>query len=225
MRKPRAKVEVLNDLDGQVVNLFRVLRDKNQAEELQRITELTPFGREEYEASYSTSDEPVERARRLLVRSFFGRGNSIVQLNGFKRTRRGAGSLSSNSWATWPQSISAFTRRLEGVILENRSALHVIDVYDAPDALFYVDPPYPASTRHKSLYTHEMGDDEPHRELAVHLRTCTGMVVLSGYDCALYAELYGDWQRVSKQTRCMSNGMRTEVLWINPSAWRALNKA
>ncbi len=225
LRKPRSYAEVYNDLDGEIVNLFRVLRDPTQARELVRIVRLTPYARAEFEMSYITDGDPIEQARRTLFRSFAGFSSSGATgqwSTGFRGNVTRSGATPATDWRGFPDQIGVMTERLRGVVIENRTAADVIGQYDGERALFYLDPPYPASERNSrwgsAAYRHEMTDDE-HRELAVLVHTLKGMVVISGYACDLYdLELYAGWQRVTRDTHADSALDRTEVLWISPSA-------
>ena len=221
MRKPRSRGEIINDLDSEVVNLFRVLRDRVTAAELERLIRLTPFARDEFNAAYEpTEDDPVERARRTVVRSFMGHGSGSHGKH--YRHRTGFRAYSQRSyeydWVNWPDVVPAITARLAGVVVENRPAVRVIERYDGPDTLHYVDPPYVHKTRERvGVYRHEMTDDD-HRELAAVLRSADGMVVLSGYPGALYDELYGDWLRAERSALADCASPRTECVWLNPAA-------
>jgi DNA adenine methylase len=119
----------------------------------------------------------------------------------------------------YPAAIAHYTERLQGVHVERRPAAQIIAQHDAPDTLFYCDPPYPHATRDYGVdYTHEMTDDD-HRALAALLRQVGGMVILSGYPCPLYdMELYPDWWRVTRAAYADGARPRTEVLWLNPAA-------
>jgi DNA adenine methylase len=118
-------------------------------------------------------------------------------------------------WRHYPAHLAAVVDRLRGVIVENRPALEIIPLVDSPDTLIYVDPPYPASTRLTfGAYRHELTDDE-HTALAECLRQVSGYVVVSGYRCDLYDDLYTDWHQVERQTTS-DGGPRTECLWISP---------
>lgn len=232
LAKPRSPVEIYNDLDERVVNVFRVLRDPAQAAELERRLRLTPWARAELEAAYEPTDDPVEQARRTIVRQMFGFGSSgLVQgRTGFRATAyRNRNQDYAKDWAAYPDAIAAFTARLQGVTIERLPALRLIDMHDTPRTLFYVDPPYPHSTRGRvegnghNGYLHEMGDDD-HRALATALRSVKGMVVLSGYPCDLYdGELFPDWHRIERRNCAQGNrgaAWRTEVLWLNDAAAR-----
>lgn len=225
IRKQRARTEVYNDLDGEVVNLFRTLREPAAADRLKDLLRLTPFARSEFDLSYEATQDPVEAARRLVVRSFMGFGSNAHNpklCTGFRANSSGSGRSPSRDWQNYPEALPWFVERLRGVVIECRPALEIIKQQDAPDTLHYVDPPYPYSTRTSSRpdYIFEMSDEE-HVELAKVLRGAAGMVVLSGYRCDLYdKELFKDW--TSLECRALADGgtERVEVLWFNAAAWR-----
>ena len=157
LRKPRSYSEVYNDLDRTVVNVFRVLRDSAMATALQRSLEITPFSREEYEAAYEPTDDPIESARRMIFRSVAGIGtDSVITRRGFRNsTKRNDQHISvAYEWQSFPQQVRIFTERLRGVIIENRNYSEVIKQHDGKDTLFYVDPPYtprPLRNQHKRM--------------------------------------------------------------------------
>lgn len=230
MRKRPLPAEVLNDLDDEVVNLFRVLRCPNQAALLRELVELTPWARTEFVSAYEPTEDPVERARRLLVRAFMGRG-SVGACRAARTGFRNAGwreigrQSATANWVNYPGAIEAFTSRLRGVVIEHRPAVQVVNVYDCQETLFYCDPPYVHASRSSvatngTAYRHEMTDQD-HNDLADCLRAARGLVVLSGYDCDLYRELFGDWPTVRRPTVADSGAAREECLWFNPAAWEA----
>lgn len=227
LRKERSYAEVYNDLDGEVVNLFRVLRNPAQARELVRQVTLTPFAREEFELSYITDGDPIEQARRTLFRSMAG--YSTAGANGKWRTGfRGNVTRSGTTPAeNYPAALEAIVDRLRGVVIENRPAADVMRQYDGKATLHYIDPPYPFSTRNErwagNAYKHEMTDAD-HAELADVVRELTGYVVVSGYACGLYAALYEDhgWQRVDRATYADGAKKRIESLWLSPRTVEAL---
>lgn len=229
LQKSRAYAEVYNDLDGEVVNLFRVLRNPAEARELIRILELTPFARDEFELSYVTIGDPIEQARRTIARAFMGFGSAAAsgQDTGFRGDSNRSGTTPAHDWVNYPKHLTEIVERLRGVVIENRPATSVIEHYDGPKTLFYVDPPYPHITRSQKRrtslsYRFEMTDDE-HRELAGVLRGVDGMAVLSGYACELYdQELYPDWQRIERKALADGARDRIEVLWLSPRTWQAL---
>lgn len=230
LRKPRAHAEIYNDIADEIVNVFRVLRDPLLAGRLMRLVELTPWARVEFEASYEPSDDPVEQARRTVVRSFMGFGSGAVyskHATGFRIGARGARHKSAaTDLVSWPAEVPAFVERLRGVTIEHREALPLMAQADGPGTLFYVDPPYPLSTRGnargvRQKYAQELTDDD-HRKLAGALHSLVGMVVLSGYPCPLYEELFVGWQR--HECAAMADGARkrVEVVWLNAACSAAL---
>lgn len=237
MLKPRSRAEVYNDLDGDVVRIFRLLRDPGSALELQRRVALTPFARDEFERSYETPDDDLDAAHKLIVRSFMGHGSDSATRGcrtGFRaKISDGGRVLPSAEWSRWSDSIPAFTDRLRGVLIENRDAAEVIARMDSPSTLFFIDPPYVHSTRSALTgrsgkthgYRHEM-DDEAHRALADLLHQVRGMVVLCGYPSPLYDdELYPDWERFQRTANADHGRQRTEVVWLNPACSAALMSA
>lgn len=228
LRKPKSYAEVYNDLDEEVVNLFRVVR--GQGKKLQQILRNTPYSRDEYQESFEVSEDPLEQARRTVIRSFMGFGSNALNRSvrsGFRSNSNRSGTPPARDWANYAELLSQLIERLRGVVIENRDALEVIAAQDSYQTLHYCDPPYPKSTRSTLMqghpgYNHEMTDDD-HRQLAKVLRDVFGMVVISGYACDLYdQDLYPDWKRV--ESAALKDGARPaiEVLWMNKSASNAL---
>ena len=221
MAKPTTKSEIYNDLDGDVVNVFRVLRDAAQAKELERLIRLTPFAYEEYKDAYDPCDEPVERARRMIFRSFASIGSDGVSRrnSGFRGLKNnGTTVTAAQEWARYPEAIQAFVERLRYVLIENRPALHLLKLYDRKETLFYVDPPYLMSSRSDSsvMYTNELSEQD-HIELANALHSLKGMVILSGYPSKLYDGLYSEWKVVMKKSLAQNGKGRMECLWLSPN--------
>lgn len=233
IRKPRCYAEVYNDLDSEVVNLFRCLRCPEKSEQLKQMITLTPFSRDEFRAAYESTTDSIEMARRLIIRCFMGFGSNAhnpVSRSGFRSNSNRSGTTPAHDWMTWPKQIDAFVERLRGVVIENRKASEVIATHDTAQTLFYVDPPYPISTRVGMKnsggkgYRHELTDDG-HVELAEVLNNVSGMVVLSGYACELYdKELYPHWQRHERKTYADGARERTEVAWLNAAAQASARK-
>ena len=235
LQKPRSPIEVYNDLDGDVVNFFRQLRE--QPDELIRAIHWTPFAHAEQQLSLEPAADPLEAARRFYVRSHMTISGPTAQWNsGWRRQTfmsRGRNGQSSMTPAAWmfmqTEHLYQIAERLRGVVIECADALEIIRRYDHPRAVFYVDPPYVFDTRSRwsgYAYAHEMTDDQ-HRELAAVLRDCRGMVILSGYDSELYRELFPEWQRRERAFRTNGNSgrMAVESLWLNPAARAALGRS
>lgn len=234
--KERVGAECYNDLDGDVVSVFRIMRDPDLALELQRRVALTPFARDEFDWAYEPGVDALDRAHKLIIRSFMGHGSDSATRScrtGFRARLTEGRALPAQEWATWSDSIPMFTRRLKGVVIENCDALELIPRMDGPGALFFLDPPYVHSTRSSLAgrsskthgYRHEL-TDEQHRELAGVLHAVDGMVVLSGYPCDLYDQaLYADWERFERRHPAEGGRMRTEVVWLNPACSAALERS
>lgn len=219
LQKHRSYAEIYNDLDGEVVNLFRVARDSG--ERLAQACELTPFARTEFASAYEPHGDPLEQARRTLVRSFMGFGSAGAsgQITGFRANSNRSGTTPAHDWMNYPAHLRNVIQRLRGVVIENRDALEVMSIHDSVETVHYVDPPYVHSTRNlrtrAPAYKHEMNDAQ-HRDLASALRQADGMVVLSGYRCDLYDELYDGWQRIDMATFADGAKDRVESLWLSP---------
>lgn len=238
IRKPRASlVEVYNDMDGEIVNLFRLLRDPVTAGALREVLLNTPFARKEFSLSYEASEDPLEQARRTVVRSFFGFGSDSASgaTTGFRANGNRQNAHPAKDFANYPAALEAFTERLKGVVIESRPGQEIILQHDTPETLHYCDPPYTHGSRSSYTvrtgkgYRHEMTDDD-HRRLAEDLHASSGMVAISGYHSELYDELYGDWETRERQATADGGPRapaqeRTEVLWLNPSCVAALDAA
>jgi len=225
LRKPRSYAEIYNDRWDEVVRVFRVLRDPEKSVALEKLLRLTPFARTEFESAThdAISKMPeLEAVRLTMFRSFAGFGSASTNgkySTGFRCNSNRSGTTPAQDWMHFPDCIKEFTERLKGVVIENRHALEVIQQHDGRDAFFYLDPPYPHSTRNmvrgNAAYECEMSDDD-HRLLADVLRSLKGRVLLSGYACDLYdRELYRDWNRVECEHLADGASPRTEVLWAN----------
>lgn len=217
LRKPRSYSEVYNDLDGEVVNLFRVLRC-DRAVDLIKALRLTPYARDEFEDGYRATDDPVERARRTIIRSFMGfstAGMHRPSRTGFRANSNRSYTTPAHDWRNYPEALTAIVDRLRGVVIENRPAIEVLRQHDGPDTLHYVDPPYMHATRSQDdAYAHEMTSTQ-HAQLLDVLDNLTGAVVLSGYANDLYGERLSHWR--SEQRRAFSDGAqeRCEYIWTN----------
>lgn len=224
LNRPPSAVETYNDLDGEVCNFFRVLRD--QQDELVRAIGLTPFSREEFATAceYDSAQPPLERARRFYVRARQVRTGlaqtaSIGRWANCKDTSRAGMSGVVSRWLGGVEMLPEIGERLIRVQIENRPAVDVVGLYDSNETLFYCDPPYVHDTRGDSkAYGHEMTDTQ-HAELADTLNAVKGMVAFSNYDCGLINKLYPAkrWRKIigPAKTNHSTKDTRTEVLWVN----------
>ena len=221
-RRP-SPVETYNDIDGEVVNFFKVLRD--DGDNLMREIALTPFSREEFYLAVTTNGEELttlERARRFFIRARQARTGlaqtaTLGRWANCKNTSRAGMSGVVSRWLGSVEGLSDIAERLLRVQIENRPALDIIRLYDSPDTLFYCDPPYLHITRgDKNAYGFEM-DEQEHRELAAVLHEIKGKAAISGYRCDLMDELYAGWRRYDAEPKqCHSiKTLRQESLWMN----------
>lgn len=214
-RKRRSSIEVINDLDGAVINFFDVLR--NRTDELLRAIQLTPYARAEVIRAHTMTGNPLEDARRFYIRA-------KMQFGGVKKDhpnswRYGKPNDKRSPMREWLNTAPLMNaaKRLQGVYIECDTALATIDRFDSTDSLFFIDPPYVAETRTDTDYIHEMTDSD-HIALSDVLHKIKGMALISGYDSALYRTLYKDWACVTKKARTVNNVERIEHLWVSPNA-------
>lgn len=235
LRKPKSAVEIYNDLDQDIVNLFRQLLDPVAAVELLRRIELTPYSRVFFEEAYEPVEDPIERARNLVVRSFMGHGADGAMMNyktGFRGKARRGEAVPAQEWANYPIALRSIIARIQGgVEVECMDAMKLMQREDGPETLFYVDPPYLPETRSQGnrrkgagyhVYNHELSLDD-HVELLAGLKQLEGMIVLSGYPSELYDQTLDGWRRVEFPAYADGGRPRTEVLWLNRPAWTSLD--
>lgn len=224
LNRPPSPVETYNDLDGEVVNFFRALRDHKDA--LIEAISLTPFSREEFSLACQLDPDVnrVERARRFYVRARQVRTGlaqtaSVGRWANCKDTSRAGMSGVVSRWLGGVDKLADIAERLLRVQIENRPASEVVQLYDSKNTLFYCDPPYVHDTRGDSkAYSYEMTDAE-HRAFADIMNTLKGRAAISNYDCELMNELYPapKWQKYysPEKTIHSTKAKRQEVLWVN----------
>lgn len=231
-KEPCKDGEVINDLNGEVINLYRVMQSADQSQDLMARLDWTPYAHAELLLSQKSTDDPIEQARRLVVRSFFGievSGVAAGKKTGFrmgnvdlrredqdgKRTFRNC----AKDWDNWKTALPMIRERLRNVMIYQRDAFEFIDLMDSRQCLLYVDPPYHPLTRSETRYAVDF-TIEQHDVLVSRLLRCEAMVVLSGYDCVDYLALSkAGWRKAERESRAnMSLRRRKECLWINPAA-------
>ena len=224
LNRDPAPVETYNDVDSDLVNFFATLRHPEHGQRLLKEIALTPFSREELLLACSAESglDNVEQARRFYVRARQTR-TGLAQTSSEGRwaqcilTSRSGMSGAVSRWLGAIEGLPPIIDRLARVQIENAPALEVIQRYDTPETLFYLDPPYVHDTRgDKHAYHGEMTDFE-HIELANLLHGIQGRAALSGYRGELYDCLYADWYRVDAPEKiCHSvRQPRQESLWLN----------
>lgn len=212
--KPPSAIETVNDIDGDITNFFKVLREL--PEELSEKIILTPYSREVFDDAHEhrgTTD--IDRAYRFAIRSRMGHGFKTNQKTGFKidvyaRER----SYCVGCWNRMPQGILEAAARLKGVQIENRPALEVIRKFNYDNVLIYAYPPYLLHTRCGKQYRHEMNEQD-HVELLEALNQHKGPVILSGYPSEMYDRELRGWSRRERKSYNQNSDRRTEVLWFN----------
>ncbi len=222
-REP-SPVETYNDLDGEVVNFFRVLRSRK--EKLIEAVSLTPFSREEFALACALQPglSALERARRFYirarqVRTGLAQRASLGRWANCKNTSRRGMSGVVSRWLGGLESLAEISERLLRVQIENRPAVEAVKLYDSPQTLFYCDPPYIHETRGDAkAYSNEMNDQD-HEELARVLNSAQGLVAVSNYDCDFMSRLYPakKWLKTTgpKKTIHSTKDKRAESLWTN----------
>ncbi len=212
-------VETVNDLDSDIVNLFRVLRE--QPDELKRVLDLTPYSREEYDLSFEPCDEPVEKARRFMVKTTQAIGAKLGHGKcGWRNHKQMKIGGTACRWGGITETVDAAAARLRSdsthlVQIEHMDALRLIERYNSADVLMYLDPPYLRSVRKSgALYTHEM--DEAGQVLLLDAITKSrAKIVISGYESDLYNRRLAGWHKDSVQSQTTSSEMATETIWMN----------
>ncbi|EPG5098682.1 DNA adenine methylase [Acinetobacter baumannii] len=227
LQKPRPYAEVYNDLDGEIVNLFRVLRNEEHRNKLIEQLVFTPYSRDDFQEAWEPCDDSIEKARRLIIRAQMGFGSAGASkgITGFRIDTKRAYGTAQALWVTYPNHLAIVGQRLSGVLIENRPAIQVLRDHDDLETLHYVDPPYVHDTRYSGaktgrVYRHEMSDQD-HEELLKVLLELEGKVIVSGYPSEIYNDYLAKWKRVDTSARISSGrgtDVRTECLWISPNA-------
>ncbi|GIW61137.1 MAG: DNA methyltransferase [Patescibacteria group bacterium] len=241
----RYTIEVLNDIDGLVVNLFRVLQDPGKFEELMHKIVCTPYSYDEYNKARGILQDPnaddFSRAWAFFTASnqgFSGEYDTPGQWSRHFTSSSGDIARGPDSWNKRKKLLIYFHERLQGVQIDCRDAIEVIPYWDTPETFFYCDPPYVLSTRTRGGYEFEM-TDEQHAQLVEVLLNVKGMVMLSGYENEVYKKLEDEgWKTIKVNTVAHAAGAtrmnnlkgthskqekmkRVEVLWLNPKCWES----
>lgn len=210
--KTPSSLETINDINGDIVNLFRVCRDC--PEELAAKIAFTPFARDEYIADYEITGDAIERARRLLVRHHQSFGTTNSNRNSWRNSQTANSPHCAAVWDKLPEIIIEVCGRLKNAQIENVDALRLIERYNDPDTLLYLDPPYLQDTRKRNLYVCEMTDKQ-HIELLELIKESRSKVCISAYDNPLYNEYLKDWYSAEKQTTAQMGKHRVEKIYMN----------
>ena len=215
LNKEPAYNEILNDIDDDIYNFFKVAREN--PEELCRLIEATPYSRTEYTTVYVESKDEalsIERARRFAVKCWQGFGCGNKYKNGY---RRGIGATSPNpakAWARLPETIQLAADRLKNAQIEHKDALELISDLKGENTFIYIDPPYLQETRKKYLYNYEM-TDEQHADLLHIAKESSCNIMISAYENEIYNNTLVDWRKEHKSTTSECSRRRVETLYMN----------
>ena len=213
--KPESDIEMVNDLDRNVVNLFNCI--KLDPERLARSVMTTPYSREQYDNSYlSDPDEPFEKALQFLIKCWQGYG---FRTNGYKVGWKNDIQGRESMYALWdwyrvPDRVIAIAERLRKVQIENRPAMEVMKRFDFDNVFMYLDPPYVLGTRTGKQYENEMIDSD-HEELLKFILSTKAKVIISGYESDLYNDYLTDWNKLQFNSCAEMGGKRVETVWFN----------
>ncbi len=213
--KPRSNIETVNDLDGNVINLFEWI--KKDPERLAHEIYFTPYARQVYEDAFaSVPEDSLGKAVNFYIRLNMGHGfRTNGEKVGWKNDVQGREkAYAAQDWVNLPERIIQAAERLRGVQIENKPAVEVIKRFNSPKVLIYLDPPYVLNTRYGKQYRYEM-DDAGHEELIIVAKNHKGPVLISGYESELYNELLKDWHREETISYSQVCSKRKEILWMN----------
>lgn len=211
-------VETINDLDSDIVNLFYVLRE--YPEELKHVLSLTPYSREEYDKSFLPCNDPIEKARRYIIKTTQAIGAKLDGKCGWRNHKKPEIGGTACKWANITDVIEIASERLKGntthlVQIEHTDALRLIERYNSPEVLMYLDPPYVRESRKSGrLYKHEMNNEEQANLLEL-ITQSKAKIIISGYMSDLYRTALHDWHCFSTECRTTSTELAKEYIWLN----------
>lgn len=215
--KRPGRVETINDLDGDIVNLFKVLREC--PDKLERQLTLTPYSRQEYEMSFQPCEDPLERARRYMVRTSQSIGDKCGG-SGWRNHKQPKIGGTACAWGYITESLGVVSRRLRGsttnlVQIENTDAFRLIERYNSKDVLMYLDPPYVLGSRKGGkLYRYEL-EDEAHQRLLDLITRSRAKILISGYPSEQYDRLLAGWYMDMTWSQTTSAEKAKEIIWMN----------
>jgi DNA adenine methylase len=236
LAKPPSKIECFNDLDGGLVNFFRVLRDPKQFKEFRRLMDLTLYSRKQYYEFRNALDmgleaDPVAYACKWFVvaRQSFGG----MWCNSWSHTITSSSNYMASATSRYLSGINNLPKlveRIKRVLIENKDFEPLIERFDKEDVFFYCDPPYLPSTRGGGKYRFEMSEQD-HERLLDLLLELKGKVMLSGYRNNLYERLEKEgWKRKDFKVKSSVSGNtiqqfekpinkdRIDSIWLNYEA-------
>ncbi len=212
--KEPSRIETINDLDENVVNFFKVIREF--PEEFIARLQLTPYARKEYENAFivDINDDIIEKARKFAIRCWMGFGCSNRYQNGFRTSQQHTSPSTTKQWSEFIKILPYAAERLKRAQIECKPAIKLLEMYNTKDVFIYLDPPYMPDIRKKYLYVHE-STYQDHEELLKVIVSHPGRILISGYECDLYNKMLKNWNFESRLTRVEAGIQRRECIWAN----------
>ena len=212
--KPEVKIETINDINSDVYNYFKVIRDCPN--ELCEALLFTPYSRDEYENSYKheANETDIEKARKFAVRCFMGFGNSNRYKNGFRTSQQSNSPQIPKLWKKIPEELHLASMRLLNTQIENLDYKKLLQRYNSEEVFIYLDPPYLPNVRTPYLYKNEM-DIKDHEELLDIILKHPSKIMISGYSNPLYENALKNWKKLTKNNQVESGRIKEEAIWMN----------
>jgi len=227
-----SRLEVYNDINKDVVNLFRVIRNVGLFDEFARRVALMPYSRDEFDRCLkiyrSETWSRLSRTNRATIYFYLLRSSFSAVMTSWSFSVVGRG-MAPRAYLSAVDLLPELRDRLSAVQFENISFDRLLTTYNSPETFIYLDPPYLGSTRaNDDVYKHEMTKKD-HKKLLGLIRQSESKILLSGYESKLYDKALKDWNREEVEvtavgsragrTRGMPEGAkaptRKEVLWFN----------
>lgn len=198
-------VEVINDIDNDLINFFRVVKEQPQA--LIDSFEWELVSRAEFNRLKEldvTKLDSIQRAHRFYYLIMAGWGGEFKYPRFQTAVKDGAsGNRLINAILTLHERIMPVYKRLQTVIIESMQWADCVDRYDSPTTVFYIDPPYPMNNCN---YVHNMRDMNDHTTLMERLSKSKGRWIVSLYDNTAVRDLY---KRFNFHPIQSASGMKT----------------
>ena len=215
--KSPSNIETINDLDGEVVNFFEVIRDMPQ--ELAAKIHMTPYARAVYENVYKElcnyNQSKLDKALKFCIKINMSHGFRCNSKVGWKNDVQGReAAYALQSWNKIPDLIMKAAARLKEVQIEQRPAIEVIRRFNNPKCLIYCDPPYVLETRSTKQYNFEMSNKD-HEDLLNTVLESKSKIIISGYESGIYNDALKNWRKKTGYSLTQSLRKAKEVIWMN----------
>lgn len=219
--KDISPIEIYNDLENNVYSLFKVISDKKLFEEFKDKCDITPYSKQildEYTLSLKEDLSILERAYRFFIinRTAY---NGVGGFSASPVIRRKM-SKSVSDYLSSIDNLYETHQRISKVIVHSVDAIKLIEKYDKPNWLYYLDPPYHHSTRTGARYKVDMDNEQQDNFLESVINCKNAKIIISGYDCEEYDILVENgWEKIKFDVKTQNSNrkgkIKTEVLWKN----------